>query len=86
MLGQMMQFPLLISALIRHADINHGGTEIVSRLSEGGVFRYTYRDAHRRSRQLARALLRANVLAGEPIGTLGWNTHRHFETYCLPTA
>ena len=81
MLGQMMRFPLLISALIRHADINHGSTEIVSRLTEGGVFRYTYRDAHRRSRQLARALLQANVGQGEPIGTLGWNTHRHFEIY-----
>jgi fatty-acyl-CoA synthase len=81
MLGQMMQLPLLISGLIRHADLNHGDTEIVSRLAEGGVFRYTYRDAHQRARQAARALLKAGVVQGERIGTLGWNTHRHFEVY-----
>ncbi len=81
MLGQMMHMPLLISALIRHADINHGDTEIVSRLSEGGVFRYTYRDAHRRARQLARALTTLGVGSGERVGTLAWNNHRHFEIY-----
>ena len=81
MLGQMMHMPLLISALIRHADINHGDTEIVSRLAEGGVFRYTYRDAHRRARQLARALTTLGVGEGERVGTLAWNNHRHFEIY-----
>jgi 3-(methylthio)propionyl---CoA ligase len=81
MLGRMMQLPLLISRLIRHADANHGDTEIVSRLAEGGVFRYTYRDAHRRARQLARALSALKVQPGERIGTLAWSNHRHFETY-----
>jgi fatty-acyl-CoA synthase len=81
MLGQMMQIPLLISALIRHADKYHGDTEIVSRLTEGGTHRYTYRDAHRRARQLARALTDLGANPGERIGTLAWNSHRHFEIY-----
>ena len=42
MLGQMMNMPLLISSLIRHASNYHGDTEIVSRLTEGGIHRYTY--------------------------------------------
>jgi acyl-CoA synthetase (AMP-forming)/AMP-acid ligase II len=38
-------------------------------------------DAHRRSRQLARVLLSLGVKAEDRIGTLAWNTHRHFEIY-----
>ncbi len=77
----MMNQPLLISALIRHADTCHGDTEIVTRLTEGGIHRYGYRDAHRRARQLARALLRLGVALGDRVGTLAWNNYRHFEIY-----
>ena len=81
MLGNMMQTPLLISALIRHADVYHGDTEIVSRPAAGQTHRYTYRDAHRRSRQLANALTALGVAAESRVGTLAWNTHRHYELY-----
>ncbi|MBI3884120.1 MAG: long-chain-fatty-acid--CoA ligase [Opitutae bacterium] len=77
----MMNQPLLISSLIRHADTCHHDTEIVSRLTEGGLHRCTYGDAHRRSRQLVRALLRLGVAAGDRVGTLAWNNYRHFEIY-----
>jgi fatty-acyl-CoA synthase len=79
--GLMMEMPLQISSLIRHADRFHGDTEIVSRLVEGGIHRYTYRDAHRRSRQLANALIALGVRLGDRIGTLAWNGFRHFEIY-----
>ena len=81
MQGLMMNAPLNISALIRHADRFHGDTEIVTRLVEGGIHRYTYSDAHRRSRQLANALASLGVKSTDRIGTLAWNTHRHFEIY-----
>jgi len=81
MLGLMMDMPLLISDLIRHADRHHGATEIVSKTVEGEMHRYTYRDAHRRSRQLAKALLALGVRPSERIGTLAWNGFRHFEIY-----
>jgi 3-(methylthio)propionyl---CoA ligase len=81
MLGQMMRLPLLVSGLLRHADLNHGDTEIVSRLAEGGVHRYNYHEAHRRARRLARALASVGVAQSDRIGTLAWNTHRHFEVY-----
>ncbi|MBA3849294.1 MAG: long-chain fatty acid--CoA ligase [Opitutus sp.] len=79
--GLMMQRPLLVSSLIRHADACHGDTEIVTRLTEGGLHRYTYRDSHRRARQLARVWQRLGVQAGDRVGTLAWNNHRHFEIY-----
>jgi fatty-acyl-CoA synthase len=81
MQGLMMDTPLLISSLIRHADRFHGDTEIVSRMVEGGIHRYAYRDAHRRSRQLANALLALGVRATDRVGTLAWNGFRHFEIY-----
>jgi fatty-acyl-CoA synthase len=53
----------------------------VSRLPEGGLHRYTYAAAHGRSKQLANALLKLEIGAGDRVGTLAWNTHRHFELY-----
>jgi fatty-acyl-CoA synthase len=79
--GLMMSMPLAISSLLRHADLNHGDTEIVSRTCEGGIHRYTYRESHARARRLANALARLGVGAGERIGTLAWNGYRHFELY-----
>jgi acyl-CoA synthetase (AMP-forming)/AMP-acid ligase II len=81
MQGLMMDVPLLISSLIRHADRYHGDTEIVSRLVEGGIHRYTYRDAHRRARQLANALTALGVKTGDRVGTLAWNGYRHLEAF-----
>jgi fatty-acyl-CoA synthase len=85
MLGLMMDRPLLISDLIRHADRHHGATEIVSKTVEGGLHRYTYRDAHQRARQLAKALQALGVKMNDRIGTLGWNGYRHFEIYYAVT-
>jgi acyl-CoA synthetase (AMP-forming)/AMP-acid ligase II len=80
--GLMMEMPLAVSALIRHADRHHGDTEIVSRRVEGdGLHRYSYREAHRRSRRLARALARAGLAMHDRVGTLAWNGYRHFELY-----
>ena len=81
MLGLMMNMPLTISSLIRHADRHHGDTEIVSRTVEGPIHRYTYRDAHARARRIASALTRLGVKTGDRIGTLAWNGFRHLELY-----
>jgi 3-(methylthio)propionyl---CoA ligase len=81
MLGLMMDRPLLISDLLRHADRHHGTTEIVSKTVEGGMHRYTYRDAHARARKLANALRKLGVAPTDRVATLAWNGHRHFEIY-----
>src|SRR6516162_4018454 len=81
MLGVMSERPLLISAILGHAATYHRDTEIVSRTVEGAIHRYTYAEAERRSRRLARALLRLGIKPGDRIGTLAWNTFRHFELY-----
>ncbi len=81
MQGRMMSMPLLVSALIEHADRYHGDTEIVSRTVEGPIHRYGYADAHRRARRLANALRHLGVEYGDRIATLAWNGYRHFELY-----
>jgi acyl-CoA synthetase (AMP-forming)/AMP-acid ligase II len=81
MQGLMMDQPLLISDLIRHAERHHGATEIVSKAIDGSVHRYTYAEAARRARRLANALARLGVRMHERVATLAWNGHRHYEIY-----
>ncbi|MBF2754077.1 MAG: long-chain-fatty-acid--CoA ligase [Gammaproteobacteria bacterium AqS3] len=81
MQGNMMNQPLLISQIIQHAEQYHSQAEIVSRTVEGGIHRYTYRDAAARSRKLAKALSALGIQVGDSIGTLAWNTYRHYECY-----
>ena len=81
MLGLMQDRPLMISSLIEFAALNHGDEEIVSRTVEGPIHRYTYRDCHSRSKQLAKALEKLGVKKHDRIGTLAWNGYRHVEIY-----
>src|SRR5437764_244862 len=82
MRGLMMDVPLLVSSLIRHADRHHGAVEIVTKTVEtGAVHRYTYREAHARARRLANALKKLGVQPGERVATVAWNNFRHFEVY-----
>ncbi|WP_310396450.1 3-(methylthio)propionyl-CoA ligase [Hymenobacter sp.] len=81
MQGLMMADQLRVAGVLEHAAKWHTDTEIVSRLPEGGIHRYTYAAAHGRSQQLANALLRLGMEDGDRVGTLAWNTHRHFELY-----
>src|SRR5215510_5530177 len=80
--GLMMDMPLAISELIRHAERHHGAGEIVSKtVEDGSLHRYTYRDAHRRARRLANALKNLGVEMHDRVATLAWNSFRHFEIY-----
>jgi acyl-CoA synthetase (AMP-forming)/AMP-acid ligase II len=79
--GLMMSTPLAISALIKHADRHHGDTQIVSRRVEGDIHRTTYRDLHRRARQMANALGTLGVQTSDRVATLAWNGYRHMELY-----
>ena len=79
--GLIMDMPLMISSAIQYAATYHAETEIVARGVDGAIHRYNYGEAHRRMKRLANAVGRLGVKPGERIGTLGWNTHRHFELF-----
>jgi fatty-acyl-CoA synthase len=81
MYGLMMDTPLLISSLMRFADTNYPDREIVSVTLDNPHHCYTFRDAFARTRKLANALDRLGIQAGDRVGTLAWNDHRHLELY-----
>ncbi|HYZ21519.1 MAG TPA: AMP-binding protein, partial [Rhodopila sp.] len=80
MLGLNLDYPLLLPTVIDHAAACFGATEIVS-CSRTGTVRTNYRQAAERSRRLASALLRLELGTGGFVGSLAWNTHRHFELF-----
>jgi len=77
----MMDTPLTITSVMRHAETSHSSTEIVSVTVDNPRHRYTYAEAFRRTRQLANALVEYGIKQGDRIGTLAWNDYRHFELY-----
>jgi acyl-CoA synthetase (AMP-forming)/AMP-acid ligase II len=79
--GLMMDRPLLISAVIEHAANQYGDVEVVSRETHGPLFRYTYAACAARARKLANALTGLGLKAGDVIGSIAWNNHRHLEAY-----
>jgi 3-(methylthio)propionyl---CoA ligase len=81
MRGMMMNTPLLISAIARHAELNYGDREIVSVTQDVPLHRYTYRECLARSRQLANALDRLGLSRGDRVATVAWNDYRHLESY-----
>ena len=81
MQGLMMDRPLLISAILQHAERMYGKVEIVSRNADGSLMRYTYAAMARRARQLANLLHEMGVSHGARVATLAWNDHRHLEAY-----
>ena len=81
LMGQMMENPLMISGILRHAAKHHADTEIISRRTEGDIHKYSYKDCELRSRKFAQALVQLNIKPGVRVGTLAWNGYRHLEIY-----
>jgi acyl-CoA synthetase (AMP-forming)/AMP-acid ligase II len=81
MLGLMMNTPLLLSSIVRHAARDFGDVEIVSRTPDRPDHRTSYEGLHRRTCQLANTLIRLGVKPGDRVATLAWNSHRHLELY-----
>jgi len=81
MQGLMMDVPLTITSIMRHAEYNHAQVEVVSVTADAAHRRLTYAQVFRRARQLAAALRALGMRPGDRIATLAWNDHRHLELY-----
>lgn len=81
MKGMMMDTPLLVSWILRHAERNFPQREIVSVTADNPLHRYNYTDLARRARQLASALDKLGLDRGDRVATLAWNDYRHLEAY-----
>ncbi len=72
----------LISQLIEHAALNHGDTEIIPRNVEGPIQPLRPTATPTRAKTASpRQLLKLGIKVGDRIGTLAWNSYRHFELY-----
>ena len=81
MQGLMQDLPLTLDRLFDHAARWHANREIVSRDAEGLVTRTTYAQMHSRAKQVSNALKARGVGLGDRVGTMGWNSSRHLETW-----
>ncbi len=77
----MQRVPLSINPLVERAGKLFPQVEIVSRLPDKSLRRHRFADFHRRTRQLAAALLAAGLNKGDRVATLCWNHHAHLECY-----
>jgi fatty-acyl-CoA synthase len=81
MYGTMMTYPLTIVHILERVGKLFPASEIVSRLPDHSLHRYTYGDFYKRSRALAAALQNAGLQRGDRVATLMWNHYAHLEAY-----
>ena len=77
MQGTMMNYPLTLRHLLERAGKVFPEGEIVSRLPDRSLHRYTYGDFYQRARSLAGALQKAGLQRGDRVATLMWNHYAH---------
>src|SRR6476469_4782297 len=77
----MMDFPLTLAHVLERAGHLFGSSEIVSRLPDRSLHRYTFADFYDRTCALAGALQRLGLRKGDRVATLMWNHYAHLEAY-----
>jgi fatty-acyl-CoA synthase len=80
----MMDVQLTLDTILDRAVDLFPDRELVTKLPDGSVHRYTYADAHDRICQLAGALDEFGLEDGDRVGVVATNHYRHFELYFGP--
>jgi fatty-acyl-CoA synthase len=81
----MQDFPLTIGMILRHGQAVYGDSEVVTFEGDGSR-RATFAEVAPRAGQLAGALQRLGIEAGDRVGTFQWNNQEHLEGYlAIPT-
>ncbi len=81
MKGLMMDYQLTISTILRRSESLFARKEIITRLPDKTIHRYTYGDFATRTKKLIIALKKLGVKDGDRVATLCWNHYQHLETY-----
>jgi fatty-acyl-CoA synthase len=81
MRGLMMDYQLTLPTILRRAESLFGKKEIITRLPDKRVHRYTYKDFATRVKQFAVALQQLGIRPGDRVATLSWNHYQHLEAY-----
>ncbi|HLG68417.1 MAG TPA: long-chain fatty acid--CoA ligase [Acidimicrobiales bacterium] len=80
MRSTMQESPLLVSTIVRHGQAVHGRRKVVTTERDGYKVA-TFAEVARRAEQLANALERLGVRAGDRVATFSWNNQAHLEAY-----
>lgn len=81
MRGLMMDYQLTIPTILRRAETLFGKKEIISRMPDKSIHRYTYKDFTLRTKKLSDGLHNLGVRHGDRVATLCWNHYQHLEAY-----
>jgi fatty-acyl-CoA synthase len=76
----MQDFPLTITAILRHGRRVYGQQECVTWTGDAPR-RATYAEVADNADRLAAALARLGIEPGDRVGTFAWNTQEHLEAY-----
>src|SRR5215204_7056508 len=76
----MQDFPLTIGMIFRHGRTVYGDSEVVT-FQGDGCRRAAFAEVAGRAGQLAGALHRLGIEAGDRVGTFQWNNQEHLEGY-----
>jgi fatty-acyl-CoA synthase len=77
----MMEYQLTLPTILRRAENLFGKKEIITRLPDRRLHRYTYKDMARRAKKFAAALQELGIRGGDRVATLCWNHYQHLEAY-----
>lgn len=80
MYGTMQNFPLTITAILRHATSVHGARRVTT--ATGSGYRdCSYAELGRQAAQLAHALRKLGITGDQRVGTFMWNNAEHLAAY-----
>jgi len=81
MRGLMMDYPLVLPAIVRRVETLFSDRKVVSRRPDRTICRVTYGQVIDRVRRLAVALQDLGVTPGDRVATLAWASQEHLEAY-----
>jgi fatty-acyl-CoA synthase len=79
--GAMQRYALTLDRFIEHAAKWHGAVEVVTGGSGGVTARITYAALRDRTRRLSGALLSLDLVQGDYLAVLAWNSQAHVECW-----
>jgi fatty-acyl-CoA synthase len=80
MYSTMQDFPLTITAILRHGCSVHGARTVTT-ATDAGYRHSSYREVGQQAARLANALRRLGVTGDQRVGTFMWNNAEHLATY-----
>ena len=79
--GLMMDYQLTIDRVLEHGNRLYPSKQIKTKLPDGSLHDYGYRDLYTRVKRLCNVLEGLEVEPGDRVGTFAWNNYQHVELY-----